>query len=77
MPLAELTHLSHLDPGVLLYLLRKGLDIEHVDQLVNEQGGLLGLSGISSDMKDLLDQEQEARAQPSHRNLLLKEPQYG
>ncbi len=43
-----------------MYLLReKRRDIEHLDQLVNQQGGPLGLSGISSDVKDLLGQEQK------------------
>jgi acetate kinase len=54
------TRSGDLDPGVVLYLFReKRLDIEHIDQIVNQQGGLLGLSGISSDVKDLLDQEQK------------------
>ncbi len=46
-----------LDPGVLLYLLRrKGLTIEQLDQALNHESGLLGLSGISSDMRQILEE---------------------
>lgn len=47
-----------LDPGVILYLLReKGMTPEEVNHLLNHQGGLLGVSGTSADMQDLLKQE--------------------
>jgi acetate kinase len=52
------TRTGDLDPGVLLYLRRtRGLSVEAVSDLVNKEAGLLGVSGISSDMKDLLDRE--------------------
>lgn len=58
------TRSGDLDPGVLVYLLRtRGLDAESVSALVNEQAGLLGLSGRSGDMRELLDREaQDAQA---------------
>ena len=58
------TRSGDLDPGVLLYLFReKGLDVPAVNHMVNKEGGLLGVSGISPDMKILLDEEsQNARA---------------
>ncbi len=44
-----------LDPGVILYLLQqKGLTPEAVQALLYEQSGLLGVSGLSSDMRTLL-----------------------
>jgi acetate kinase len=47
-----------LDPGVLLYLLQeKGRSPSTVDYLVNERSGLMGVSGSSSDMRDLLGRE--------------------
>ena len=47
-----------LDPGFLIYVLRhEHLNAEQVADLVNKQSGLLGVSGISPDMKDLLDRE--------------------
>jgi acetate kinase len=58
------TRSGDLDPGVLIYLLEeKGLRPSGLNDLVNRQAGLLGVSGISSDMKDLLDKgEDEAHA---------------
>jgi acetate kinase len=54
------TRSGDLDPGVILYLLdKKGLSSAGVSDLVNQRAGLLGLSGISSDVKDLLDKEKE------------------
>ena len=45
-----------LDPGVLLYLMQeKGYDAPMIERLVNHEAGLLGVSGISPDMKTLLD----------------------
>ena len=49
------TRCGDLDPGVLLHLMReKGYSAATVDALVNEQSGLLGLSGKSADMAALL-----------------------
>jgi acetate kinase len=53
------TRSGDLDPGVLLYLLEeKGIQPSHLNTLISEQAGLLGVSGISSDMKDLLEKSQ-------------------
>jgi acetate kinase len=52
------TRSGDLDPGVIVYLLKdKGMDATAVNRMVNNQAGLLGVSGISSDMKVLLDEE--------------------
>ena len=49
------TRSGSLDPGVLLYLLRrKGLPAEKLDHALNYESGLLGLSGTSSDMRQIL-----------------------
>jgi len=58
------TRSGDLDPGVLVYLLEeKNLRPSGLNDLVNQQAGLLGVSGISSDMRDLLDKEEnEAHA---------------
>jgi len=49
------TRCGSLDPGVLLYLLReKGLDATALEKLLYKESGLLGLSGVSADMRDLL-----------------------
>jgi len=50
------TRTGDLDPTVLLYLLtERGLSAEAVAELVNKRGGLLGVSGTSGDMRELLD----------------------
>lgn len=49
------TRTGDLDPGVLLYLLRSGRTVEQVAQLVDYRSGLLGVSGLSSEMKILLE----------------------
>ncbi len=47
------TRSGDLDPAVLLYLLRSGLDADDVEQLVNHKCGLFGLSDGESDMREL------------------------
>lgn len=48
------TRCGDLDPGVLIYLIRKhGFDAEQLEQLVDHRSGLLGISGDSSDMREL------------------------
>lgn len=41
------------DPGLLLYQLRAGLDLAELERGLLQEGGLLGLSGISGDMAEL------------------------
>ena len=44
-----------LDPGVMLYLLQAlGMDAKAIEKLLYTESGLLGVSGISNDMRDLL-----------------------
>jgi acetate kinase len=52
-----------LDPGVILYLFQNlGLTPKEVEGILYKQSGLLGISGISNDMRDLLGRsEPEAR----------------
>jgi acetate kinase len=49
------TRSGTVDPGILIYLLRqKGLNVEELDKALNYKSGLLGVSGISSDLRQLL-----------------------
>lgn len=53
------TRCGDIDPGFLVYVMRsQGADAKAIDDLVNNQSGLLGLSETSGDMRDLLDREQ-------------------
>ena len=64
------TRSGSVDPGVILYLATKlGGDIEKLSRLLNKESGLLGLSGCSADMKELLRLESEdgdSRANLAH-----------
>ncbi|MBU0695084.1 MAG: acetate/propionate family kinase [Bacteroidetes bacterium] len=51
------TRSGDLDPGVAWYLMQKGLDAKEFNELINHQSGLLGISGYSSNMQDLLEHE--------------------
>jgi acetate kinase len=49
------TRCGALDPGVILYLMdQRGMDARAIEKLIYSQSGLLGVSGISSDMRTLL-----------------------
>jgi len=49
------TRCGALDPGVVLYLMDShGLDARAVEKMIYQESGLLGVSGISSDMRTLL-----------------------
>jgi acetate kinase len=48
------TRTGDLDLGALLYIMRKKqLDVEAANNLINKKSGFLGISGISSDMRDV------------------------
>jgi acetate kinase len=58
------------DPGILLYLLRQSdFTVEKLDQLLNKESGLKGISGISNDMRQI----QNAIAQGNDRAKLALE----
>ena len=49
------TRSGALDPGVMLYLMdQRGMDTHAIEKLIYTQSGMLGISGISSDMRTLL-----------------------
>ncbi len=49
------TRSGNLDPGVLLYLMDElKMDARAIEKLIYQQSGLLGVSGVSSDMRTLL-----------------------
>ena len=49
------TRCGTIDPGILLYLQReRGMSAEELEQMLYRKSGLLGVSGVSSDMRTLL-----------------------
>lgn len=58
------TRTGTLDPGLLVALMRdENLDAKGVEDLIYRRGGLLGLSGISGDMRTLLESPEPAARQ--------------
>jgi acetate kinase len=54
------TRCGNLDPGVILYLIDElGMDARAVEDLIYKRSGLLGVSGVSSDMRTLLASDDE------------------
>jgi acetate kinase len=50
------TRSGDIDPGIFPYLARSsGLSIDEIDKMLNSEGGLLGISGVSSDMRETLE----------------------
>jgi acetate kinase len=60
------TRSGDIDPGALLHLLRGGKTGPEIDRMLNKESGLLGLSGFSSDMREL-----EKAADAGHAGALL------
>jgi len=51
------TRCGDLDPAIILYIMvREELSLHEASTLLNKHSGILGISGISSDMKDLLEE---------------------
>ena len=49
------TRSGDLDPAAVLYILEKeGLTLAQVNDILNKKSGLLGISGVSNDMRDIL-----------------------
>jgi acetate kinase len=54
------TRTGDLDPSILEFLHHKeGMNFEELDSLINKRSGLLGISGLTNDMRDLLAEEKE------------------
>ncbi|MEI7436539.1 MAG: acetate kinase [bacterium] len=58
------TRSGDIDPAVVLHLVRNGMSADQIDNLLNKQSGLLGLSGIGSgDMRDNIAAAEEGNLQ--------------
>jgi acetate kinase len=61
------TRCGDIDPGVLLHLARKyGYSFDKIEHLLNQESGLLGISGISADLREI-----ETAAKQGHHRALL------
>lgn len=43
-----------IDPGAILFLLQQGMSVKALHQLLEKHSGLLGVSGYSSDLRDII-----------------------
>jgi len=58
------TRCGDLDPEVVIYIMaREGLSLSEASSLLNKQSGLLGLSGISNDMRHILKEADHGNIQ--------------
>ncbi|SMF47421.1 acetate kinase [Pseudobacteriovorax antillogorgiicola] len=54
------TRTGDIDPAILEYLhLKEGITYSHLFNMLNKQSGLLGISGLTNDMRELLEEEEE------------------
>jgi acetate kinase len=63
------TRSGDVDPGVLFYLARKGYTPPQLDTMLNKKSGVLGISGVSNDLRDV----HEAAAKGNERAKLALE----
>jgi acetate kinase len=57
------TRCGDLDPGVMVFLVRHGFaQADQLEELVDRKSGLLGISGIGSDVRQLLEMRAQANA---------------
>jgi len=52
--IAMCTRSGAIDPGILLYLLRHGLNADGLEEMLNKESGLKGLSGLSGDTRAII-----------------------
>jgi len=62
------TRSGDLDPAIIFFLADKGYDVDELNNLCNKQSGLLGLSGISNDMRNI---EESAHKGDERANLAI------
>lgn len=66
------TRSGDIDPAIILYLIRKGMTVDEVDNLLNKQSGLLGVGGINSgDMRDIVEAATEKKMDQAARALWM------
>jgi len=59
------TRSGDIDPGIFSFLLRKGFSGEEIDSLFNKKSGLLGISGVSNDMRTLEEHAEKGNSDAS------------
>ena len=61
------TRSGDIDPAIIDFIsVKEGLSAQEVETLLNKQSGLLGISGLTHDMRELLDEERENNDRRAH-----------
>jgi acetate kinase len=61
------TRSGDIDPALIDFLAQKeGMGLQEIDSLLNRSSGLLGLSGLTNDMRELLEEEREHNDRRAH-----------
>ena len=61
------TRSGDIDPAIIDFIsVKEGLSAQQVETLLNKQSGLLGISGLTHDMRELLEEERENNDRRSH-----------
>ncbi len=71
------TRCGDIDPSIVTFLMEKeNLSIEQINRILNKESGLLGLSGISSDMRVLLENQNKERIATTIKVFLYRVTKY-
>ena len=57
------TRSGSVDPGLLIHLLRGGMTVDALEEMLERRSGLLGMSGLSGDVRELLAARDDPDAQ--------------
>lgn len=58
------TRTGSIDPAIITYIMRReGISFDEMDAILNRESGILGVSGLSSDMRDVLEATQDGNEQ--------------
>jgi len=49
------TRCGDIDATIIPYMIRKGMEVDEIDKVMNKESGLLGISGQFSDARDIVD----------------------
>jgi acetate kinase len=61
------TRSGDLDPAIIDFIsVKEGLSTQEIETLLNKQSGLLGISGLTHDMRELLEEERENNDRRAH-----------
>ena len=55
------TRSGNIDPAIVLFLQKRGMEPEEIEKMLNRKSGLLGISGFSSDIRDIIEKSRQEK----------------